>query len=65
MDKKPNIKVAGKRINKLKVDWEEINDFLKLAVELSPKNRFIPKGVYKFKSHEESDKWMMKVLIVQ
>jgi len=44
MDKKPNIKVAGKRINKLKVDWEEINDFLKLAAELSPKNRFIPKG---------------------
>lgn len=60
-----NIEIVGKRVNKLKVNWDEINGFPKLAVELGPKNRFIKKGVYRFKSHQENDEWMMKVLTNQ
>jgi hypothetical protein len=63
LNKKSNIKVIGKRVaTQFSVDWEQVNGFLKLVVELNKKNKFIPKGVYKFKSHEESDKWIMKVL---
>ena len=58
----PSIKIVGKRINEPTVDWELVNGFLKLVVELNKKNKFIPKGDYRFKSHEESDKWIMKVL---
>ena len=61
-DQSSNIKVVGKRVNKLNTDWEEVNGFLKLVVELNRKNKFIPKGIYKFKSHEENDEWIMKVL---
>jgi len=57
-----SIKIVGKRVNKLTVDWEQVNGFLKLVVELNQKNKFIPKGVYRFKSHQENDEWIMKVL---
>jgi hypothetical protein len=60
-----NIKVVGNRRTNLSVDWEKTNGFLKLVVELNKKNKFIPKGVYRFKSHEESDKWILKVLTDQ
>ena len=35
-----------------------------LAVELhkSFKHRWAPKGVYRFKTHEEADEWMWKML---
>lgn len=35
-----------------------------LAVELhrSFKHRWIPSGVYRFKTHEEADAWMMRML---
>jgi hypothetical protein len=62
LDKESNIKIVGKRVEKSNVDWKEVNNFLKLVVVLCPKNRSVPKGIYKFKSHEESDKWIMKVL---
>jgi hypothetical protein len=26
------------------------------------KNRWAPKGVYRFKTHEEADEWMMRML---
>jgi hypothetical protein len=26
------------------------------------KHRWMPKGVYRFKTHEEADEWMMKML---
>lgn len=38
-----------------------VNGFLKLVVELNKKNKFIPKGIYKFKSYE-NDEWVMKIL---
>jgi hypothetical protein len=35
-----------------------------LAVDLhrSFKHRWIPKGVYRFKTHEEADEWMTRML---
>ena len=62
LSNEPGIKIVGRRIKEPTVNWEQINGFLKLVVELNQKNKFIPKGVYRFKSHEENDKWIMKVL---
>ena len=61
-NKKSSVKIVGKRVNKLSTDWKEVNGFLKLVVELNKKNKFIPKGVYRFKTHQENDEWIMKVL---
>jgi hypothetical protein len=47
-------------------------DFAKAAVELQNasvgfhrafKNPFLPKGVYRFRSHEEAEAWQWKMLI--
>lgn len=57
-----NIKVVGKRVSKFTTDWEKADGFLRLVVELNRKKNFIPKGVYKFKSHKENDEWILKVL---
>ena len=57
-----NLKVVGKRKSRFNANWEQANDFLKLVIELNRKNKFIPKGIYRFKSHLENDEWIMKVL---
>jgi hypothetical protein len=61
-DQLVKIKIVGKRKSNLNINWEKTNGFLKLVVELNKKNKFIPKGVYRFKSHEESDLWILNVL---
>ena len=33
-----------------------------LALHKSFDNRWAPKGVYRFKTHEEADEWMMRML---
>lgn len=37
-------------------------NFLQLVIELRKGKPFLPKGVYRFKSHEEKDEWTMKML---
>jgi hypothetical protein len=56
------IKIVGKRITRQNVDWKQVNDFLKLVIELNRKNKFIPKGIYRFNSNPENDRWIMKTL---
>jgi hypothetical protein len=42
---------------------ENMEAIQKLAVELrGPRRLFVPRGVYRFKSHEEADAWLMKML---
>ena len=59
---KEKIKIVGKRITRQNVDWKQVNDFLRLVIELNRKNKFIPKGIYRFNSNSENDKWIMKTL---
>ena len=56
------VKIVGKRNYNSITGWDEIEGFLNLAVELSRGKIFLPHGVFKFKSHEESEKWMIKNL---
>jgi len=62
---KDKIKIVGKRKTIRNVDWKQVNDFLKLVIELNRKNKFIPKGIYRFNSNVENDKWIMTVLTNQ
>jgi hypothetical protein len=62
MNKKESIKVIGKRADNLNLDWMKVNDFLKLVIELNKKNKFLPKGLYKFKTNNENEKWILTIL---
>jgi hypothetical protein len=44
--------------------WEAGMALQQLGADLhrSFKHRWCPKGVYRFKTHEEADAWMMKML---
>jgi hypothetical protein len=57
-----DLKIIGKRVNKTNINWVEVDGFLKLVVELNKNNRFIPRGVFKFRTHQENDEWIRKVL---
>ncbi len=56
-----NIKIAGKR-KPSQEGLEAANNLLKLAIDLRGDKPFIPKGVYRFKTHEEKDKWILKMM---
>ena len=56
-------KVVGRRTN-IPDAFESGMKLQSLAVELhrSLKQRWAPKGVYRFKTHEEADEWMNRML---
>jgi hypothetical protein len=39
-----------------------VEGFFRLTAELRAGKPFIPKGVYRFKTHEEKDAWTLKML---
>ncbi len=41
---------------------EAADSLLRLVVELRRGKPFIPRGVYRFHSHEEKDQWILKML---
>jgi|KBSSwiStaDraftv2_1062776.scaffolds.fasta_scaffold34602_2 hypothetical protein len=41
---------------------EQSNGFLKMVITLRGGKPFIPRGVYRFRSHEEKDEWILKML---
>lgn len=41
---------------------DSANGFLKLVISLRGEKPFIPRGVYRFQSHEEKDAWTLKML---
>jgi len=55
------IKQVGKR-KPFSGNLSEVANFLKLVIRLREGNPFIPKGVYKFKSHKEAQEWTLKML---
>ncbi len=62
MESKGYMKVLGHR-REPQPTCENMDAIQKLAVDLrGPGRLFVPKGVYRFKSHEEADEWLMKML---
>jgi hypothetical protein len=43
---------------------QEVSEYFPASVEFhrALKHRWAAKGVYRFKTHEEADQWMMKML---
>jgi len=56
------MKIVGRRWPR-QGDLEEANRFLKMVIELRGNKPFIPRGVHRFKSHDEKDTWTLKMLI--
>ena len=55
------IKVVGRK-GKPRVDVTTIDSLQRLANELRKGRPFMPKGVWRFHSHEEADAWKLKML---
>jgi len=60
-DPNPPIKIVGTRTPSTG-GLEAADAFLKLVIELRGDKPFIPRGVYRFKTHEEKDAWTLKML---
>jgi hypothetical protein len=54
------MKVLGRR--KPSKGLKKADAFLRLVIALRGDKPFIPRGVYRFHSHEEKDAWTMKML---
>ena len=54
--------VGNKKTGHKKGFSEELNKFLELSIEFRKQRTFIPKGVYKFKTFEEMEKWRHRML---
>jgi hypothetical protein len=60
-DKRLPMKVVGRR-GKTKVDVITFDPMQRMVNVLRQGCPFVPKGVWRFKSFEEADEWMMKML---
>ncbi|MBL9169782.1 MAG: hypothetical protein JNN07_18730 [Verrucomicrobiales bacterium] len=61
MNADDSTKVIGRR-RPGKGGLDSANGFLKLVISLRGEKPFIPRGVYRFSSHEEKDAWTLKML---
>jgi hypothetical protein len=55
------IKIVGRRVPQTG-DMQKADDFLKLVLALREGKPFIPKGVHRFHSFEESNQWTLQML---
>lgn len=55
------MKVIGRK-GKPRIDVTTIDSLQRLANELRKGRPFMPKGLWRFKSHEEADSWKLKML---
>lgn len=55
-------KVAGKRHHARGTGVEANDGFFKLVLALRGNHPFVPRGVYRFKTFQESDAWMIKMM---
>lgn len=56
------MKIVGKMRGPKKGFSEELNKFFQLIIEFRKDKIFIPKGVFRFKTFEEAEKWRYKML---
>ena len=55
------MKVVGRRKDPSPT-LENVRALQGLLRDLRGKNPFLPRGVYRFKSHQEADEWQMRML---
>jgi hypothetical protein len=60
-EQKKEMKVVGKR-QPCRGGLDVANHFLKTVITLREGRPFIPRGVYRFRSHDEKDAWTLKML---
>ena len=58
---KGEMKVLGRR-KPYSRGLEGLQGFFEMAIKVRGDQPFIPRGVYRFKSHEELDEWTLKML---
>jgi hypothetical protein len=58
---KIQMKVIGRK-GKPRIDVTTIDSLQRLANELRKGRPFMPKGFWRFRSHEEADSWKLKML---
>jgi hypothetical protein len=56
------MKVIGRHRRYEKGFSEELNKFFQTVIEFRKDKTFIPKGVFRFKTFEEAEKWRHKML---
>jgi hypothetical protein len=61
METRQYMKVLGKR-QPYSGGLEGLQEFFELCIRLRGDQPFIPRGVYRFKSHEDLDQWTLKML---
>ena len=44
--------------------WAAFDKLQKLAMDLGPGRRVLPKGVYRFKTKEEAQAWSLKMTVL-
>lgn len=59
---KSEMKIVGRRTRTV-VTPETANQWLHTIRELSGDRPICPRGVYRFKSFEEADQWLMRMLV--
>ena len=59
-EKSSGIKLVGRK-GKLKIDAQAIDSMQRMVNELRKGRPFVPKGVFRFKSFEEADKWLLEM----
>jgi hypothetical protein len=58
---KREMKVLGRR-KPYSGGLEGLQGFFEMAIKVRGDQPFIPRGVYRFKSHEELDEWTLRML---
>jgi hypothetical protein len=61
METKGYMRTVGRR-GEPRPTLENVRALQQLLRDLRGQNPFLPKGVYRFRSHEEADAWQMKML---
>ena len=59
---KQEMKTIGRGRKPKKGFTEELNQFFQLIVAFRKDNIFIPKGVFRFRSFEEAEKWRYRMM---
>lgn len=57
------IKIVGHRTGKISSTMKDINQFLNTIRKLRGKRGICPRGVYRFKTHEEANTWTLQMLV--
>lgn len=62
MNKKPEMKIVGKRSGQFAPSPENANALQNTMRQLRGGKGLCPRGVYRFKSFEEAHEWMIKMI---